>query len=137
MDGVSKITSFLVVARSARLRTRQFPMRFIRGALTAIERLNSAPLLTAFAVLALGVNPAFAAETSKSAHDALMSESHGDQGLGLGTADPQARLQVMGGVIVGDDQAPCVAAKAGELIFETGVLRLCDGTRWRDVSVKE
>jgi hypothetical protein len=137
MDGVSKIASLLDIARSICLRTRQSPMRFIRGALTAIQRLNCGLLRTAFAVLALGVTPAFAAETSKSAHDALMSESHGDQGLGLGTTDPQARLQVMGGVIVGNDQAPCVAAKAGELIFETGILKLCDGMRWRDVSVKE
>ena len=137
MDGVSKTASPLDIARSIRLRTCQFPMRFVRGALTAIQRLNCGLLRTAFAVLALGVNPAFAAETSKSTHDALMSESHGDQGLGLGTTNPQARLQVMGGVIVGDDQAPCVAAKAGELVFAAGVLRLCDGTRWRDVSVKE
>jgi len=51
--------------------------------------------------------------------------------VGIGTAEPASRLQVAGGVQLGDDDAACVAAKAGTQRWHGGGIQVCDGTSWK------
>lgn len=50
--------------------------------------------------------------------------------VGIGTATPAAKLEVVGGVKVGTDAASCTAAKAGTLRYSGGVIQYCNGTIW-------
>jgi len=49
---------------------------------------------------------------------------------GLGTTDPQATLDVNGGVKIGNDTAPCTAQKAGTLRFTGQGFEGCNGKSW-------
>ncbi len=50
--------------------------------------------------------------------------------VGLGTTSPQSRLQVDGGVQIGDDLDACSATKQGTLKYVGGTVSFCDGTGW-------
>ena len=52
--------------------------------------------------------------------------------MGVGTAAPQATLDVAGGVRVGADTGDCTTARTGTLRWSTG-LEVCDGQAWRPV----
>jgi len=53
-----------------------------------------------------------------------------DGNVGIGTEIPASRLQVAGGVQLGDDNAPCTAAKAGTQRWHAGAVEICNGTLW-------
>lgn len=50
---------------------------------------------------------------------------------GIGTADPQATLDVNGAVKIGNDPAPCTSAKAGSLRWTGKAFEGCDGATWQ------
>lgn len=50
---------------------------------------------------------------------------------GIGTADPQATLDVNGAVKIGNDPAPCTPAKAGTLRWTGKAFEGCDGAAWQ------
>jgi hypothetical protein len=53
--------------------------------------------------------------------------------VGIGTTVPQARLDVRGGLRIGDT-ALCNAARAGTLRWNNNLLQACDGAAWRSFS---
>ncbi|MDP2923000.1 MAG: hypothetical protein Q8O30_04695 [Candidatus Omnitrophota bacterium] len=55
-----------------------------------------------------------------------------DGNLGIGTTTPQARLDVNGGVRVGNDTV-CNSAKTGTLGYNGGQVQYCDGSEWKAV----
>ena len=56
--------------------------------------------------------------------------------VGIGTATPQATLDVYQGEIkIGATGAACASALAGALRYSINKLQLCDGTSWRNVSL--
>ena len=55
--------------------------------------------------------------------------------VGIGTATPQAKLDVAGGVKVGTTAAACTAAIAGTLRYNAGAIELCNGTSWSPLGV--
>jgi hypothetical protein len=48
--------------------------------------------------------------------------------VGIGVYDPQAKLDVAGGVKVGSDTRACTAAIAGTVRYNAGALEYCDGS---------
>jgi hypothetical protein len=54
----------------------------------------------------------------------------GGANVGIGTTTPASRLDVAGGVKLGDDVATCAAAKAGTIRYNTGAMQFCNGTAW-------
>jgi len=51
--------------------------------------------------------------------------------VGIGTINPQAKLEVVGGVKIGDDTGACDAGnpgKAGTLRYNSGEIEYCDGS---------
>ena len=56
---------------------------------------------------------------------------------GIGTADPQATLDVNGAVKIGNDPAPCTPAKAGSLRWTGKAFEGCDGAAWRTLHEPE
>ena len=62
----------------------------------------------------------------------LMRLSPATGRVGIGTAEPQATLDVAGGVRVGEDTGDCTAPRAGTLRWSSG-LQVCDGQAWRPV----
>jgi hypothetical protein len=62
--------------------------------------------------------------------------SDGKGRVGVGTAKPQATLDVYRGEIkIGSTGEPCVSVLAGTLRYAINKLQLCDGTSWRNVSL--
>lgn len=58
----------------------------------------------------------------------------GNMGIGIGQADPQAKLDVNGGVRVGNDTAdPC---NAGTVRYNGTQLQVCNGGNWENVGNK-
>lgn len=53
---------------------------------------------------------------------------------GIGTADPQATLDVNGAVKIGNDKAPCTPAKAGTLRWTGKAFEGCDGAAWQTLN---
>jgi len=53
--------------------------------------------------------------------------------VGIGTASPQSKLQVAGGMQVGGDSGACGAAKAGTLRYNGGKIEYCNGNEWQAV----
>ncbi|MGR9117077.1 MAG: hypothetical protein ACU85E_15050 [Gammaproteobacteria bacterium] len=49
---------------------------------------------------------------------------------GIGTDNPQATLDVNGGVKVGNDPGECTAEKAGTIRWTGKAFEGCDGTAW-------
>jgi len=85
----------------------------------------------------LGTAPAALAEQSPTNSFAGQVLSDGKTGrVGIGTATPQATLDVYQGEIkIGATGAACVSALAGALRYSINKLQLCDGTSWRNVSL--
>jgi len=52
--------------------------------------------------------------------------------VGIGTNNPQSRLDVNGGIRVGNDPV-CNASKAGTLGYNSGQMQFCDGNGWKAV----
>jgi len=52
--------------------------------------------------------------------------------IGMGTYNPQAKLDVNGGVRVGQDNNPCTYANKGTIRFVNGTNKFqgCDGSNW-------
>jgi hypothetical protein len=81
------------------------------------------------------VSPA-AAEQSPPNSVAGQVISDGKGRVGIGTATPQATLDVYQGEIkIGSSGEPCVSVLAGTLRYSINKLQLCDGTSWRNVSL--
>ena len=53
--------------------------------------------------------------------------------VGIGTENPQAKLDVVGGVKIGSDISSCDSTKAGTMRYSSGVMEYCDGTAWIQV----
>ena len=53
--------------------------------------------------------------------------------VGIGTTSPAAKLDVAGGVKVGNDSAACNAAKAGTLRWTGSAFEVCTGSTWKNV----
>ena len=51
--------------------------------------------------------------------------------VGLGTKTPAAKLEVVGGLKIGDPASTCNSALAGTLKYSTNILFLCDGSAWK------
>jgi hypothetical protein len=64
-------------------------------------------------------------------------EADGKTGrVGIGTREPAATLDVYHGEIkLGSTGVPCTALLAGTLRYADNKLQLCDGARWRNVSL--
>ncbi|MCC9000859.1 MAG: hypothetical protein LM522_15445 [Candidatus Contendobacter sp.] len=67
-------------------------------------------------------------------YEVLESAKTGPLRKGIGTADPQATLDVNGAVKLGNDKAPCTSAKAGTLRWTGKVFQGCDGAAWRTLN---
>ena len=55
--------------------------------------------------------------------------------VGIGTNDPQSKLQVAGGVQVGADGSTCNAIKAGTIRYNAATVQYCDGSVWQTFGV--
>ncbi|NBX66066.1 MAG: hypothetical protein EBQ96_03615, partial [Proteobacteria bacterium] len=55
--------------------------------------------------------------------------------LGVGTTTPQAKLDVAGGIRLGDDTTACTANNNGTLRFNTGKMQICVNLAWTDLAV--
>jgi hypothetical protein len=51
--------------------------------------------------------------------------------IGIGTYNPQAKLDVAGEARIGSTGLGCIAATAGAMKYTSGVVEYCDGTNWR------
>lgn len=56
-------------------------------------------------------------------------DTHGR--VGVGTASPQAMLDVSGGVKVSNDVAACSAVKAGTIRWNGSAMQYCNGAAWQ------
>ncbi len=73
---------------------------------------------------ALGIGGVFQANSS-----AYLAVNSGN--VGIGTANPQAKLDIVGGEIrVASSGAACDASRAGAIRFSNGVFYGCNGTSW-------
>jgi formylglycine-generating enzyme required for sulfatase activity len=54
----------------------------------------------------------------------------GDGNIGIGTTTPQARLDVNGGIRVGNDTATCTSSNVGTLRYNNGGLQVCTASSW-------
>ncbi len=52
------------------------------------------------------------------------------QRVGVGRTSPQAKLDVNGGVRIGNNTDPCTGSNAGELIWNGANVQVCNGTNW-------
>jgi len=73
-----------------------------------------------------------------------MGEGHGvvysdrDTGfVGIGTTQPNSKLDVAGDLRVGTSAGACTPVNAGALRYAQGHLKLCDGASWRNVSLEK
>ena len=58
-----------------------------------------------------------------------------DGNVGVGTAAPKARLDVAGGVRLGNDEGPCNEERTGTLRYND-MVEYCDGTAWTPIYQK-
>jgi len=56
--------------------------------------------------------------------------------VGIGTMSPRARLDVAGGVKVGNDPAACDASKTGTVRYNNR-LQYCDGSTWQNIAISD
>jgi len=54
--------------------------------------------------------------------------------VGIGTPTPGAKLEVSGGVKIGDDP-DCNSAKAGTMRYNSGAIQYCDSGSWKGMSI--
>jgi len=54
----------------------------------------------------------------------------GNGNIGIGTATPQARLDVNGGIRLGNDTSSCTSSNIGTLRYNNGGLQLCRADGW-------
>ena len=64
--------------------------------------------------------------------DSVVHEVSGQ--VGVGTASPQARLDVAGGVKIGNDTDPCTTDKAGTIRWTSNRFEGCSGLTWVPLS---
>ena len=57
--------------------------------------------------------------------------------VGIGTLTPASKLSVAGGVQPGNDVSACTAAKAGALIWASGIVQYCNGSAWSSVGASK
>ena len=50
--------------------------------------------------------------------------------MGVGTASPRAKLDVGGGVKIGNDSDACAATKSGTVRWDGSTMEYCNGTAW-------
>ena len=67
-------------------------------------------------------------------YEVLESAKTGPLRKGIGTADPQTTLDVNGAVRIGNEQAPCIPAKAGTLRWTGKAFEGCDGAAWQTLN---
>lgn len=53
--------------------------------------------------------------------------------VGIGTGNPEAQLDVVGGVKIGNDTRICNSTIAGTMRYNSGAMQYCDGTTWQGV----
>lgn len=53
-----------------------------------------------------------------------------NQRVGIGQTTPQAKLDVNGGVRIGNSANPCLSTNAGELIWDGVNVQICNGINW-------
>nr|VFK31097.1 MAG: Collagen triple helix repeat-containing protein [Candidatus Kentron sp. MB] len=51
--------------------------------------------------------------------------------IGIGTTTPMAKLEIKGGIKLGDDRSACNGAKVGLMKYISGFLYLCNGISWK------
>ena len=51
--------------------------------------------------------------------------------IGIGTSGPTTKLEVSGGIKLGNDANACTAAKAGVMKYVSGFLYFCNGVAWK------
>nr|VFK34534.1 MAG: Fibrinogen beta and gamma chains, C-terminal globular domain [Candidatus Kentron sp. MB]VFK76895.1 MAG: Fibrinogen beta and gamma chains, C-terminal globular domain [Candidatus Kentron sp. MB] len=54
--------------------------------------------------------------------------------IGIGTSGPTTKLEVSGGIKLGNDANACTAAKAGVMKYVSGFLYFCNGAAWKVLS---
>ena len=54
-----------------------------------------------------------------------------DGNLGIGTNTPRSKLEVMGGIQIGDDAATCDATKVGGIRYNSNSVQYCNGSLWQ------
>jgi hypothetical protein len=53
--------------------------------------------------------------------------------VGIGTTNPQAKLEVNGAIKMGNTAAACDGTQSGSVKYNGTKLQFCDGTSWRDI----
>ena len=99
---------------------------------TTLAASTATPLI----VTNLGAGPSFEVndETGDTDTTPFIIDASGN--VGVGTAGPQSKLQVAGGIQLGDDAATCPGAsniKVGTLRYNTGTLQICGTGGWASV----
>ncbi len=74
------------------------------------------------------------AELTTTSNTYLATESGN---VGVGTTNPQAKLEVTGGVKMGQDTAICDGSKEGTMRYNTTGARMeyCDGSSWQQMGI--
>jgi hypothetical protein len=55
--------------------------------------------------------------------------------VGIGTSTPRSKLEVIGGVQIGDDISTCDATKVGTLRYSSSSVQFCNGSAWQAFDV--
>jgi len=55
--------------------------------------------------------------------------------VGIGTNNPAAMLEVVGGIKVGNDASTCSSSNAGTIRYNSGNIEYCDGSSWQQLAI--